>query len=347
MIINQAVLGYIIMANKKSAFQKAKHEHKKKYTFIITPNTSGQTFTFSISSFLAKNIIFFVGLFIVCAIMLAVSYVGLLASYNMSKQDLIALQSINKDQQVQLYEMNELSKQINDKLVYLNLLETEIKEMLDNEGSLEGLNESMAQLYSDDAGASGSSQGAYMNYYISSDDITSFDLSSDIDQIKDKLTKLDLSMTEEQTVYEGLHTEIEEVNSYANAYPDYFPLDPNASYSVSDTFGYRTSPRIGFHAALDLAAPYGTGVYSSAAGTVSVAYWYGDLGYCIIIEHKYGYTTVYGHLSQILVSVGDTVEKGDLIGRVGSTGYSTGNHLHFEVWYNNVKEDPLNYITLN
>jgi hypothetical protein len=126
------------MANKKSAFQKAKHEHLKKYTFIITPNTSGRTFSFSISAFWLKNLAFFVGLFAVFAVLVTVSYMGLLANYNMSKQDLVTLQSINKAQQVQLYEMNELSKEINDKLVYLNLLETEIKKMLEQDETFRG-----------------------------------------------------------------------------------------------------------------------------------------------------------------------------------------------------------------
>jgi murein DD-endopeptidase MepM/ murein hydrolase activator NlpD len=335
------------MANKKSAFQKAKHEHQKKYTFIITPNTSGRTFSFSISSFWLKNLAFFVGLFAVFAVLITVSYMGLLANYNMSKQDLVTLQSINKDQQVQLYEMNELSKEINDKLVYLNLLETEIKKMLDEDGNLQGLNDAINSLYaSSDTQGSGSGNGAYMNYYVSSDDITTFDLSDDFDNMKETLSKLDLTMTEEQTVYEGLHSEVEAVNSYANAYPDFFPLDPNSGWVISDYFGYRTSPRVEFHSGLDLAAPYGTAVYAAAAGTVKICYWYGEYGYCITIEHGYGYTTLYGHLSQILDTAGQKVEKGELIGRVGSTGFSTGNHLHFEVWYNNVKENPLNYISI-
>jgi hypothetical protein len=177
------------MANKKSAFQKAKHEHQKKYTFIITPNTSGRTFSFSISSFWLKNLAFFVGLFAVFAVLITVSYMGLLANYNMSKQDLVTLQSINKDQQVQLYEMNELSKEINDKLVYLNLLETEIKKMLDEDGNLQGLNDAINSLYaSSDTQGSGSGNGAYMNYYVSSDDITTFDLSDDFDNMKETLS---------------------------------------------------------------------------------------------------------------------------------------------------------------
>lgn len=105
----------------------------------------------------------------------------------------------------------------------------------------------------------------------------------------------------------------------------------------------------GNHGGVDLAASgiYGASIYAARGGTViRVAYEENGYGNYIIIDHGDGYVTVYGHCSKILVSQGQTVNKGDVIGKVGSTGRSTGPHLHFEVRKDNVRQDPLNYITV-
>ena len=109
---------------KRKQFEKAKHDHKQKYTIIITPNTYGRTHKLSLSFFWAKNALFLTGLFLITVILLVISYLGLLTNYNKSKQDLLTLQSINKEQQMQLYDMNELAKEVDQKLQYLDLLET-------------------------------------------------------------------------------------------------------------------------------------------------------------------------------------------------------------------------------
>ena len=110
------------------------------------------------------------------------------------------------------------------------------------------------------------------------------------------------------------------------------PLD--GGYISSD-FGSRSNPFDGYssdyHPGIDIAANYGTPVYASATGYVQRAGWYGGYGKYIKISHDYGYATAYGHLSSIEISAGDYVSKGQIIGYVGSTGYSTGPHLHFEV----------------
>lgn len=104
---------------------------------------------------------------------------------------------------------------------------------------------------------------------------------------------------------------------------------------VSSRFGSRTHPVTKvrrFHQGMDLPKPWGTPVYPSRDGTVVEAGWSGGYGQLIVIRHRDGYTTRYGHLSKIYVKVGQVVHRGKtMIGRVGSTGLSTGPHLHFEV----------------
>ena len=117
--------------------------------------------------------------------------------------------------------------------------------------------------------------------------------------------------------------------------------------TITSPFGYRQNPFGGgleFHQGLDIAAPMGTTVTAAAAGTVISAGWYGGYGNYILIDHGGGMSTGYGHLSQIFVSDGQQVQKGQAIGAVGSTGASTGPHLHFEVRINGKPTDPTAYL---
>lgn len=98
------------------------------------------------------------------------------------------------------------------------------------------------------------------------------------------------------------------------------------------------------HNGIDLAAPYGTPVYAAAGGVVSLSGWYGEYGRCVIINHPDGSKTLYAHNSSLTVSPGQTVKQGQKIANVGSTGNSTGNHLHFEIRTNDGFLDPLVYL---
>lgn len=112
-------------------------------------------------------------------------------------------------------------------------------------------------------------------------------------------------------------------------------------------FGYRLSPYTGratMHQGLDIAAAPGTPVYAPADGIVSFAGYDSGYGKLVSIDHGYGVVTRFGHNSRIYVTVGQRVKRGDLLTAVGSTGQSTGPHVHYEVRINNVPVDPANYI---
>ena len=113
---------------------------------------------------------------------------------------------------------------------------------------------------------------------------------------------------------------------------------------ITSRFGSRSSVRVGAHTGLDIAAPRGTAIKAAAGGTVIHAGWKGSLGNLVIISHGNGVQTYYGHCSSICVSVGDTVSQGDIVAKVGSTGNSTGNHLHLEIRVNGVALNPQNYL---
>ncbi|RMH18602.1 MAG: hypothetical protein D6701_06090 [Gemmatimonadetes bacterium] len=98
------------------------------------------------------------------------------------------------------------------------------------------------------------------------------------------------------------------------------------------------------HQGIDLAAPAGTPILAAAKGTVSYAGWMSGYGYIVEIDHGYGYRTRYGHASELLVKRGQTVERGDVIARVGQTGFATAPHLHYEVLVDGKPQNPLNYV---
>ena len=123
---------------------------------------------------------------------------------------------------------------------------------------------------------------------------------------------------------------------------------PGGAY-VTCAYGWRIHPIWGdkrFHSGVDLGASQGTPIYAIAAGTVTTAT-YGDAnGYYVSISHGNGYGSVYCHMTNYIVSVGDSVSQGQVIGYVGSTGWSTGPHLHFEIHVNGSTVNPMDYISL-
>ncbi len=122
---------------------------------------------------------------------------------------------------------------------------------------------------------------------------------------------------------------------------------PSCTY-ITSRVGYRWHPVTGvwkYHSGLDIGASYGASIIAADGGTVILAGVNGGYGNCVMIDHGNSYITLYGHMSSIAVSVGQTVSQGDTVGYVGSTGVSTGPHLHFEIRQNGVYLDPENWFT--
>jgi murein DD-endopeptidase MepM/ murein hydrolase activator NlpD len=142
--------------------------------------------------------------------------------------------------------------------------------------------------------------------------------------------------------------------SLRNATPSFSPTEG----SITSLFGYRFSPmRRGegagesgdngeFHAGVDIANVADTLVHATADGTVRFSGWSHGYGNMVVIDHGYGVSTLYGHTSKALVKVGDRVMRGQVIGYMGTTGRSTGAHLHYEVWRQGRPVNPMSYMKI-
>lgn len=125
--------------------------------------------------------------------------------------------------------------------------------------------------------------------------------------------------------------------------------NPAPGHSVTSPFGVRTDPILGtaaLHSGMDFRAPMGMPAKVTAPGVVTKAGWNGGYGRMVEVDHGNGFATRYGHLSEIDVTVGQKLAAGDMIGKTGSSGRSTGPHLHYEVRHNGEAVDPLRFLTV-
>jgi len=139
--------------------------------------------------------------------------------------------------------------------------------------------------------------------------------------------------------YSKLVEDVENQLDFMACKPDMWP----ARGTVTSGFGNRRDPvtkRYSFHKGIDVANSKGTNLLAAGTGVVTFSGWNGSYGNVIVISHGYGYKSVYAHNASNLVEVGQRVEKGDVIGEMGSTGKSTGSHVHFEIHFEGSQIDP-------
>ena len=169
---------------------------------------------------------------------------------------------------------------------------------------------------------------------------------AEINALKAELEAQEDKLLEEA---EALYSKIQSMTDPDSAYiGGRFVWPAPASYYLTSEFGWRIHPIYNtwkYHSGIDIGAAYGTNVVAAASGTVILSQEYGGYGECIMIDHGGGVTTLYGHMSRRLVSVGQTVSAGQLIGKVGDSGVSDGAHLHFEVSENGTLVDPMGYLS--
>lgn len=279
-------------------------------------------------------------------------------------------------------EISEKAERISDLLVsleekekQLNTIETQAEAMWNKIEELEAIKESIydklndapSEIYDDiaddtedDSADDISASAANIMPYNVSISMASFDAAADVADVADEQTDSFSSVYEELLAsFSKLEASIDVYRSdlnqlsamtdvyvpYADAIPSGYPIEDS---HITCEYGRRIDPVTGkknaFHYGIDFSASYRQKVYATAPGTVTFAGYSTDFGYNIIIDHGYGYSTRYAHLSKLYVKKGAVIERGELIGGAGSTGKSTGIHLHYEVILNGERIDPSDYL---
>lgn len=251
--------------------------------------------------------------------------IGVLAHFavqnEQQKQELAAYKQTKSEQEQTIRQLRLMAETNQKKLAALSKLEDQVRSQMEKSG---------AQLppksnASDYAGQGGPVLGSANPANIVLEQEKNIGLEADA-------KKADL---------ENLLSAIEAENYRREVTPSQWPT--SGGY-ISSSFGGRANPFGGYgrdwHPGIDIANDYGEPVYASASGYVQQAGWYGGYGIYARINHDYGYQTAYGHMSRVVCSAGQYVKKGEIIGYVGSTGYSTGPHLHFEVIHYGEQVDP-------
>ncbi|SEQ07976.1 M23 family metallopeptidase [Piscibacillus halophilus] len=234
------------------------------------------------------------------------------------------------DTQQQLEQYDEDRHVIENQLAELRLLESEFLDLIAT------LNPERIAQYSDGPQGGVDTESAKSGIVKSStlDPISGRDLS----EIKGEIPQLVAS-------YKTAVKQISNVKEDLKQTPVDWPADTDV---VTSEFGYRSDPFTStesFHSGIDLAGPLGTEIYATGDGVVEIAGHEGSYGQSILINHRDSYQTRYSHLSRILVSRGDKVKQGQLIGLMGSTGRSTGVHLHYEIIKDGERVDPYPFMT--
>ena len=150
-------------------------------------------------------------------------------------------------------------------------------------------------------------------------------------------------ITEQTDAYTELVEKMASQISYLESRPDFYPT----SGTYSSPFGYRKDPITGrskLHNGIDISNKAGTAIFAAGTGIVTYAGYDGNFGNVLIVDHGYGYESVYAHCKTLLYSPGDTVNKGEQIATMGTSGRTTGPHLHFEIRYNETPINPLKFI---
>ena len=174
------------------------------------------------------------------------------------------------------------------------------------------------------------------------------DIKANLDEAQDEAEIIAAEVqAQEELIAEIIRLEAEKGNS-GSAYAGAFTWPVPSSKRVTSDYGPRKSPTAGAssnHKGIDIGAPKGDSIVAAAPGKVTVSRYSSSAGYYITLDHGGGLYTVYMHCSKLLVSVGDVVDAGEVIAKVGSTGISTGPHLHFGVSLNGTYVSPWGYLT--
>ena len=297
---------------------KKKYRHaskvRKKFTFMIVPNSTGKIRQFTISYRTLASLVS--GSIATVLVLGFFSSQFFYSSQNLNSvsKELAALKDENISQKNQITYFLSKSQEVEDRIERLSELERKVLEIVNIGG---GNEEEVSSLVS---------RSDYRDFSI-----------WDMDQVDiDYIDNIISGQSEDiESLISGIENQLQTLEAIPNLRP--------APGRISSPFGERISPvtrRTEFHRGIDIANSTNTDIIASAAGVVTFSGYNGSYGNMVLIAHGNGYSTIYAHNHENKVEVGDRVQKGELIAKMGSTGRSTGPHVHFEIRKGGEPIDP-------
>ncbi|WP_049754044.1 M23 family metallopeptidase [Heliomicrobium modesticaldum] len=335
--------------------ESPRRARRQPYTIIFAPGSGQNTWTIVLSPERMRHLLIggaMAGGFLLIIVILSVYVLFQLG-------ELQRLRSVNQEQAKQIQELKDFSVTVQDKLTRVKALDRQIRRMVGIDGGAEEAEEAPSQFPEQSSAVNesgkkigqafrtipsrsgsnsqqGTSMGATLKQRFSAEQAQLRLLSATIRQ-------MDAELEEQAKQLQRLNKEVTDRLAYLASVPSTYPVRG----TVSSAFGNRRSPfgaTTEFHSGLDLAAAYGTPVRAAAKGDVVFTGWKPGLGRVVEIDHGHGFQTAYCHLSAITVKVNQVLERGDMLGKVGNSGRSTGPHLHFMVYHQGKLQDPEGYL---
>ena len=298
---------------------------RKYYTILIVPDATSKLRKIVIPRFLPPIALITVAL-------LAVGFVYLLDNYRGLVREFRQEQLLKREAQVEKQRLSELRKQVHEMQSRMMRL-SEFEQKLKGIATLESSEESGKKAV---GGASESSTGTVENQFEKEKHSLLEKLETEIDDLSAN------SLSQEESFKELIEFFARKADIILST-PSVWPVRG----WVSSSYGYRTSPFTGrrqFHEGIDIATHFGKDIKATAAGVVTFARRKQGYGLMLDIDHGNGFRTRYAHNSKLLVKKGQRVTRGDVIAKVGSTGLTTGPHLHYEVLLKGVPVNPFKYM---
>ncbi len=296
----------------------------KFYTLMILPESTGQMRKHRIPKSLVKGAV-------ASVVVLVCVAAGFVYSYVQLNQKAVRLEEYRQGYNQQRVHLQILEKTVGKFKKELTDLTKSNRKFRIMVGLPEG--KGLQQV----SGIGGEGEGATFQEFIQQcEDALLKKLYADLEQIK-------LDISQEQNNLQEITETVKDKTSLLTSTPS---IRPTSGWMTSG-FGYRRSPFTGrreMHKGLDIASRFGTPIVAPADGIVTYAGRKGSLGKVVVLEHGYGYSTRFGHISKLLVRVGEHIKRGQIVAKVGTTGRSTAPHLHYEVRLNGVAVNPYNYI---
>lgn len=326
------------------------HRKSKKVTLMIVPNNTDKTKIMTIFPWIPKSMAIALIILVTTLSISTYHYSDSLKTTEKAlAEERIQVAALQEEQQQHIAEIDELHRQfaqVNERLAGLNELETKVLTLVGLESPESEIENTAEELQVPPGMPPVMAVDLEKDYFASQFLLVS--RSSDTRIMGPVLNDYEVDVEQLSQLIESQTSHMVQLVEDVEGQLEFLDAEPNqwpATGRISSPFGKRVSPtnryRTEFHQGIDIAGPSDSDIKAAGSGIVTYSGYNGGYGRMVIISHGYGYTSVYAHNSENLVNVGDRVEKGDIISKMGRTGRATGTHLHFEVRIHGEPVDPL------